>query len=156
LTKVRAKAPEIVRAAAPEPAPQRPTVSAAMRLRKAGKKILLLSEHAGSPALAEAFRADGFKQVTEARSYLEAKVAALQTRFDLLVLDIRVGSHWGGDMMKALRGHDLLLDTPIILLADYRNDGSTAMAGALDAVCMHERSRPYDELATVVHKLLLE
>ena len=67
-----------------------------------GKKILLLSENAASPALAEALRADGFKHVVEARSYLEAKTVASQTGFDLLILDIRVGPHWGGDMMKTL------------------------------------------------------
>jgi CheY-like chemotaxis protein len=158
-TQVKAKAPEIMArtlAPAPPPTPERPVVSAVMRLRKAGKKILLLSEHPGTAALAEAFRQDGFKQVFEAKSFNEAREAARQTRFDLLILDSRVGSHMGGDVMKALRAHDLLVDTPIILLADYRNNGTTAMAGSLNALWIHERRTPYDELVPVVYKLLLE
>jgi CheY-like chemotaxis protein len=156
-TLVKAKAPEIVersQAAVPQ-ASGRPPTTAVMRLRKAGKKVLLLSEHATTPALAEALREDGFKQVVEARSYLEAKRVASEARFDLLILDIRVGTHWCGDMMGTLRANDLLLDTPIILLADYRNDGSLAMAGNLGAVWLHERSKPYDDLVPVVYKVLL-
>jgi len=157
-TLVRAKAPEIVeraQATAPQ-APGRPPITAVMRLRKAGKKILLVSGHVATPALAEALREDGFKQVVEAKSYLEAKKAASEARFDLLILDIRVGSHWAGDLMGSLHDHDLLLDTPIILLADYRNDGSLAIAGTLGALWLHERSRPFDDLVPVVYKVLLD
>jgi CheY-like chemotaxis protein len=157
-TLVKAKAPEIVERnqAATPPASRRPPATAVMRLRKAGKKILLLSEHAATPALAEALREDGFKQVVEARSYLEARTVASQARFDLLILDIRVGTHWCGDLMGSLHANDLLLETPIILLADYRNDGSLAMARNLDAVLLHERKKPYDDLAPVIYKLLLD
>jgi len=94
--------------------------------------------------------------VTQARSYLEAKTVAGQARFDLLLLDIRVGTHWGGDMMQSLYSHDLLLDVPIILLVDHRNDGSVAMAASLDAAWIHERRRPVEELLMVARKLLLE
>jgi CheY-like chemotaxis protein len=155
---VKAKAPEIVGvlAAAPAPVAERPATTAVMRLRKVGRKILLVSDHPTSPALAEAFRQDGFKQVSEARTFPEAKTLASEARYDLLVLDIRVGRHWAGDMMKALHDNDLLLDTPVVLLADYRNDGSLAMAGALRAVCLHERGKGYGELVPVVYKLLLE
>ena len=155
--KVKAKAPEIVeRAAAPPPVAERAVPTAVMRLRKASKRILLLSEHRSSPALAEAFREDGFKQVVEAKSYLEAKSLASQGRFDLLLLDMRVGTHWGGDIMTLLRSHELLLDTPVILLVDFRNDGSLAIAGALGAVWAHERRTPFADLLPVVYKLLLE
>ncbi len=155
--KARVKAPEIVeRAEAQPPPPERAPANAVLRLRKAGKKILLLSENAASPALAEALRADGFKHVVEARSYLEAKTVASQTRFDLLILDIRVGPHWGGDMMKTLHSHDLLLGTPLILLVEHRNDGAVAMAGSLQAVWIHERRRPTEELLVVAGKVLLE
>ena len=153
--KVMAKAPEIV-ARDPVPAAERAVPTAVMRLRKAGKKILLLSEHRGSPALAEAFREEGFKQVLEAKSYPEAKDLAGQTRFDLLLLDMRVGRNWGGDILQMLRSHDLLLETPIILLVDFRNDGSLAIASALGAVWAHERRTPFAELLPVVNKLLLE
>ena len=155
--KVVARAPEIVqRAPAPAPEPERTVPSAITRLKKAGKKLLLISEHAASAALVEALKEDGFKQVTQARSYLEAKTVAGQARFDLLLLDIRVGTHWGGDMMQSLYSHDLLLDVPIILLVDHRNDGSVAMAASLDAAWIHERRRPVEELLMVARKLLLE
>lgn len=155
---VIAKAPEIVGTlpTAPAPAAVRPETSAVMRLRKVGRKILLVSDHPKTPALAEAFRQDGFKQVSEAKSFPEAKALASEARYDLLVLDIRVGRHWAGDMLKTLHDHELLLDTPVILLADYRNDGSLAIAGALKAVCLHERGTGYEELVPVVYKLLLE
>ena len=152
--KARVKAPEIVERA-PAPPPEPAPASAVTRLRKAGKKILLLSENAASPAMAGALRADGFKNVVEAKSYLEAKAAAGQTRFDLLILDIRVGPHWGGDMMTTLRSHGLLLDTPLILLVDHRNDGAVAMAGSLQAVWIHERRKPLEELLVVAGTVLL-
>jgi CheY-like chemotaxis protein len=158
-TLVLAKAPEIVgrAAAVAQPAASERTASTAvMRIRKAGKKILVLSEHAGSPALAEAFRQDGFKQVVEAKTFLEAREAASQSRFDLLLLDIRVGRHWAGDIMETLHGLDLLVDTPVILVVDYRNDGARAMVKALGALCMHERSQPYEDLVPLIYKLLLD
>jgi len=155
--KVKAKAPEIVqREAVPPPPPERPVTTAVMRLRKASKKLLFLSEHATTRALAEAFRADGFKQVVEAKSYLEAKTAAGQTRFDLLFLDIRVGRHWGGDMMKSLHSLDLLLDVPIILLVDHSSDGALVIARSLEAVWIHERGKPFEELLPLVYQVVLE
>jgi CheY-like chemotaxis protein len=157
-TQVKVKAPEIIDRAAPaaQAAPDKPASTAIVRLRKAGKKILVLSEHSGTPALAEAFRQDGFKQVTEAKSFLEARDAARQQRFDLLLMDVRVGGHWAGDMMESLHGQDLLVDTPVVLLADYRNDGAKAMAAALHAVALHERRQGYEDLVPVVYRLLLE
>jgi CheY-like chemotaxis protein len=153
--KIKAKAPEIVHREVPAPE-ERVTSSAVVRIRKAGKKILMLSEHAASPALAEAFRADGFKNLVAVRSYPEAKAAASQTRFDMLVLDIRVGSHWAGDIVESLRSHDLMLDTPIILVVEHRNEGSVAIATAIDASWIHERRKPSEDLLPVVAKLLLE
>jgi CheY-like chemotaxis protein len=153
--KIKAKAPEIVHRDVPAPE-ERVASSAVVRIRKAGKKILMLSEHAGSPALVEAFRADGFKNVVAVRSYPEAKAAASQTRFDMLVLDIRVGSHWAGDIVESLRSHDLMLDTPIILVVEHRNEGSVAIATAIDASWIHERRKPSEDLLPVVAKLLLE
>lgn len=158
-TLVLAKAPEILgrAAAAAQPvAAERTVNSGVLRIRKAGKKILVLSEHAGTPVLAEAFRQDGFKQVVETRTFLEAREAASQSRFDLFLLDIRVGRHWAGDIMETLHGLDLMLDTPVILMVDYRNDGARAMVKALGALCMHERNQPYEDLVPLLYKLLLE
>ena len=66
-----------------------------------------------------------------------------------------MGPHWGGDMMTTLRSHGLLLDTPLILLVDHRNDGAVAMAGSLQAVWIHERRKPLEELLVVAGTVLL-
>ena len=158
---VKAKAPEMVArnldgSAIPAQAGGPQATTAVMRLRKAGKKILLLSAHAATPALAEALRQDGFRQVFEARTYQEAKTLADQARFDLLVLDIRVGSHWANDIMDMLWSYDLLTSTPVILMVDHRNEGARTIAASLDAIHIHERSRPFDALLPVLYEHLLE
>lgn len=155
--KVKAKAPEIVQREPPPPAaPERPVTTPVMRLRKASKKLLFLSEHRMTPALAEAFRQDGFKHVVEVKSYPEAKAAASQAKFDLLFLDVRVGRHWGGDMMKSLRDLDLLVDVPIILLVDHSTDGALVIARSLEAIWIHERSKPFEDLLPLVYQVVLE
>jgi CheY-like chemotaxis protein len=157
-TRTRAKAPEMVDrvlegAPPPPPAETRP-VSPALRLRKAGKKVLFLSTHPETPVMAETLRQDGFKQVFEARSYQEAKILAERVRFDLVVLDLRVGGHWGRDIMATLESHDLLVDVPILLMVDYRNEGVLTLAAEIGAATIHERRRTGD-LLPVVHGLLL-
>lgn len=155
--KAKTKAPEIVlREAPPPPAPERPVTTPVMRLRKSSKKLLFLSEHRATPALAEAFRQDGFKHVVEVKSYPEAKAAAGQTRFDLLFLDVRVGRHWGGDMMKSLHDLDLLVDVPVILLVDHSTDGALVIARSLEALCIHERDKPFEDLLPLVYQVVLE
>jgi hypothetical protein len=157
-TRIKAKDPEMVnRVLEGAPAPAvvgAAAVPPALRLRKASKKILFISTHPETPALAEALRTDGFKQVFEARSYQEAKVQAERVRFDLVVLDLRVGSHWGKEIMATLGSHDLLLDALIILMADYRNDAVLAVAEEVGASIIHER-RKSSELLTVVQSILL-
>lgn len=161
-TQVKSKAPEVVAVslevvAPPAPRPQRPPLTAVMRLRKLGKKILFLSANLeATPILAEAFRQDGFKNVFEARSFLDAQNLAKKMHFDLLLLDVKVGGHWGKDMMGALRSHQLLVDTPIILVAEHRNEGSGDVADALQAVHVHERGETYDDLLPLLHRLLLD
>jgi hypothetical protein len=160
LTQVVAKAPEMVShvldRTGPAAAPERPAITAVMRLRKASRKIMFLSAHPGTPALAEAFRQDGFKQVSEAKSFLDAKALAEQSRFDLLVLDIRVGSQWAKDIMETMASHNLLRGTAVILVVDHRNEGAVSLAAALDAVHLQERRNSAEELLPVVCKLLLE
>ena len=135
----------------------RPEVTAVMRLRKLGRKILFLSGSQESPhPLAEAFREDGYKHVFQARAFLEAQALARRTRFDLVVLDMKVGGHWAKEMMTALRSRDLLLDTPLILVADYRNESAEAIAEALAAVHIHERRESFDDLQPWLSGLLLD
>jgi CheY-like chemotaxis protein len=159
-TQVKAKAPELVvdrtLVPAPRPAPERPQASAVMRLRKASRKLLFLSASAATAALAEGFRQDGFRHVAEARSYQEARVLAAQASFDLLLLDVRVGGHWARDLMRTLGSHDLLVGTPVILVADHLTDATAAQAQGVGALHVHERGRGFDELLAVVYRLLLE
>ena len=159
-TRIKAKAAEVVErplemAPVPEE-PVRPKVTAVMRLRKAAKRILFLSAQGSMTGLAEAFRQDGFRQVFESRSFVETQGLAKRMRFDLILLDNTMSGHWGKDMMKALHAHQLLLDTPIMLMVECRNDFSRTIAEALDAVHIHERRESYEDLVPVVYKLLLE
>jgi len=159
-TRVKARPPEVVEQAleAPPPEPERPARpqdTAVMRLRKASKRILLLSAQGSTQALAEAFRQDGFKHTFEARSFVEIQGLAERMRFDLLVLDNTMSGHWARDMMKALHGHGLLLDLPIILLVECRNEISLAIAEHLEADHVHERREPFDALLPVLLRLLL-
>ena len=160
-TQVKAKPSEVVElpvdTQVKEPKPARPEVTAVMRLRKLGRKILFLSGSQESPhPLAEAFREDGFKHVFQARSFLEAQALAKRTRFDLVLLDMKVGGHWAQEMMVALRSRDLLLETPLILVADYRNESTGAIAEALAAVHIHERRETFEDLQPWLNGLLLE
>jgi CheY-like chemotaxis protein len=160
-TKVTARPAEVVERPVEKPAPAAPParveVTAVMRLRKLGKQILFLS---GSPEaqhpLAEAFRADGYKHVVQARTFLEAQALTRRTRFDLVVLDMKVGGHWAKEMINALRSHGLLLGVPLILVADYRNEGTETVAEELAAVHVHERRESYEELAPWLYGFLLE
>ena len=157
---VKAKPPEVVERPleVPPPEPPRPVRqpdTPVLRLRKAAKRILLLSAQGSTQALAEAFRQDGYKQVFEARSFMETQELATRIRFDLLLLDNTMSGHWGKDMMKALYSRHLLVGTPIILMVECRNEISMAIAEALDAVHIHERREAFDDLAPFLHELLL-
>ena len=86
---------------------------------------------------------------------METQNLAAAMRFDLLLLDNTMSGHWGKDMMKALHGHQLLLDTPIVLVVECRNGFSEAIAEALGAVHIHERRETFETLLPVVQDLLL-
>jgi DNA-binding response OmpR family regulator len=140
----------------PPPPKPRPEVTAVMRLRKAARRILVLAAGgAGAKSLAEGLRADDFKRVTEARSFLEARRLAEAERFDLVLLDVRVGGHQGQAILDALRRHDLLLDTPVILVADRRDAHIQAVAEAVQAVHVHDKGASYDDLVPALYRLLL-
>jgi CheY-like chemotaxis protein len=158
--KAAAKAPEVVAlpeapaAQAPERAP-RPEVSAVMRIRKAVKRILIISAATeAGVSLAQSLREDDFKQVFEATSYLEAQNLARSYRFDLLLLDVKVGGHFGQMILEALHRHELLLDTLVILIADRRDAQIEAVAEAIDAIYIHEKRASYEDLVPILYSLL--
>jgi len=155
-----AKAPEVVQALAPiapaQARPLRPPSTPAMRLRKASRRILILSANPeGGAALAEHLRQDDFRHVQVASSFLEAKHLAAATRFDLLLLDVKVGGHFGQMILESLHKHELLLDTPIILVADRRDASVPAVAEELQAIHVHDRRDSYEELVPVLYRLLV-
>jgi CheY-like chemotaxis protein len=158
--KEAAKAPEVVALpqapAAPAAArPARPEVTAVMRIRKAGRKVLVISaSNDGRKTLAESMREDDFKQVFEARSFLEAQNLARASRFDLVLLDVKVGGHHGQMILEALHRHELLLDTPVILVADKRDASIEAVAEAIEAIHIHEKRATYEDLVPALYRML--
>ena len=159
-TREAIKATEVVALPPPLPAaakarPPRPAETPVLRIRKAVRKLLVIS--AGDnrhPSLAECLREDDFKQVFEARSYPEALAQARATRFDLLLLDVKVGGHLGQMILETLRRHDLLLDTAVILVADRRDASVEDVAEAIGAVHIHEKRAPYEDLLPALYALL--
>ena len=160
-TKVAIKAPEVVAIPlAPAPAPKarvpRPEVTPVMRIRKSSRKVLVVSAATGEgKTLADHLREDDFKQVYEAGSFLEAKHLAQVSRYDLVLLDVRVGGHLGQMLLEALHKHGLLLNTPVILVADKRDASIEDVAEAIGAVHIHEKRSSYDNLVPALYRLLL-
>jgi len=159
-TREAIKAPEVVAPLPPPPPvipprPPRPAETAVLRIRKAVRKLLVISASDGrSPSLAEALREDDFKQVFQAGSYLEAQALARASRFDILLLDVKVGGHLGQMILETLRRHDLLLDTPVILVADRRDASAGDVAEAIGAVYVHDKRAPYEDLLPALYALL--
>jgi CheY-like chemotaxis protein len=138
-----------------QPRPPRPPQTAVLRIRKAVRKLLVISAGGDRhPSLAECLREDDFKQVFEAGSYLEAQAQARANRFDILLLDVKVGGHLGQMILETLRRHDLLLDTAVILVADRRDASAGDVAEAIGAVYVHEKRAPYEDLLPALYALL--
>jgi len=154
------KPPEVVAVpvVAPPPPRERPPrapATAVQRLRKASRRLLVIAAaEPGAQTLADRLREDDFRQVVEARSYLEAQNAARAFRFDLVLLDVKVGGHLGQMILETLRRHGFLTDTPVILVADRRDANIADVAEALGAVHVHEKRASYEELAPVLYELL--
>lgn len=151
------KAPEVVAAPPPPAAPPRtrPGCPPIMRLRKAVRKVLVIASAAdGAQSLAARLREDEFKHVVEARSYLEAQQAASMMAFDIVLLEMRVGGHFGQMILEALRRRDLLVDPPVILVADRRDASVEGVAEAIGAVHVHEKRADYEELLPVLYRLM--
>jgi hypothetical protein len=157
-TLARARAPEVMdhvlSAPAGPPAPARTQPSPVARLRRAAKRVLVLSSHPAAPELMEALRRDGFRQAVQADSYQQAKLLAEQGRVDLLVADLKVGTRWTKDLLAALAEHDLLRGLPTILQVDYPHESTSAMARPLGAIHVHERGQGADALVDAACALL--
>jgi CheY-like chemotaxis protein len=159
--KLPAKAPEVVALPAPPPPPARekpvrPSVTPVMRIRKAVKRILIISAASeAATSLADSMRDDDFRQVFEARSFLDAQNMARASQFDLVLLDVKVGGHFGQMILEALHRHGLLLDTPVILVADRRDASIDAVAEAIGAIHVHEKRAPYEELLPALYSILV-
>jgi CheY-like chemotaxis protein len=158
--KAAAKAPEVVALPPAPPAPvqerpARPEVTPVMRIRKTVRRFLVISASSdGRKPLAASMREDDFKQVFEAKSFLEAQTLAREYRFDLVLLDVKVGGHFGQMILEALHNHELLLDTPVILVADKRDANIEAVAEAIEAIHIHEKRASYEDLVPVLYALL--
>lgn len=156
-TKEPVKAPEVVAPPPPPPPPVkvRPECPPIIRIRKAVRKVLVLSAASGEPgSLAQNLRDDDFKHVFEARSYLEAQHLARQTQFDIVLLDVRVGGHLGQMLLETLRRNGLLVDIPVILVADRRDASVQSVAEAVGAVHVHEKRADYEALQPVLYRLM--
>jgi len=158
-TKAAIKAPEVVVLPAAPPStsrPPRPELSLVMRIKKATRKILVISAGTGGDGrtLADDLCDDEFKQVSQAKSYLEAQNLARSSSFDILLLDVKVGGHLGQMILEALQRNGLLLDIPVILIADKRDASIESVAEAIEAVYVHEKRAPYEDLLPAIYALL--
>ncbi len=158
---VAAKAPEVVTTAALAPdGDRKPTLrpaSAVERIRKASRRILILSSNpGGGAALADPLREDGFRHVYVAGTFLEARTLASAHRYDLVLLDAKVGGHFAQTFLQNLWNHGLLMRTPMLLVADGRDASVPEISDAVQAVHVHDRRDPYEVLVPVLHRMLLE
>lgn len=161
---VRPRLPEVV-APEPEPeleeaedlAPEDPRVAPAIRLRKLGRKLLVLSSDLEAAArLVEDLRWDGYRHTYLARDPAQARELAVQHRFDLVLLDLKVGGFWGQGLLANLRGKGLLAGVPVILVAGHANRIAEEAALELGAVHLHARHLGYPALAPVLARLLVQ
>lgn len=159
-TKPKPKAPEVVEAPPDRPAPAPasaagPPTTPLMKLRKLGRKILIISgRDTVRAALAEGLAQDGFKYVTEARTYLEAQKAAKAQRYDLVLLDLKVGGS-GEQLLAALKTHNLVTEAAVILMADRLDALTRSAAEAVGAVHVHQTMASLGELLPVIYERML-
>lgn len=160
LKPVASKAPEVVELPTLAPKadkPARPVSSPLMRIRKAGRRILVISAAGGGgQRLASELQDDEFRQVQVADSFLEARRLAASARYDLVLLDVKVGGHLGQMLLEALHKHGLLAEVPVILVADRRDAHIEGVAEEVQAVHLHDRREGYEALAPVIYSLLLQ
>lgn len=86
-------------------------------LRKFGKRILLVhADELERTILASAFRADGYRQVHEARSLVQALDLRRRVGPDLVLVDQALGPHTGLEVVDTLRRHGLSKQVPVVVL----------------------------------------
>jgi DNA-binding response OmpR family regulator len=92
--------------------------------------------------------------VYQAKSYLEAMNLAKSNKFDILLLEAKVGGHLGQMILESLRRNDLLLDTPVILIADLRDASIETVAEEIDAFHVHDKRAHYEDILPALYSLL--
>lgn len=158
---VKPRLPEVV-ALPPDPeeddllALEDPRVAPAIRLRKLGRKVLVMSSEIEAAArLVEDLRWDGYRHTYLARDPAQARDLAGQHRFDLVLVDLKVGGFWGHGLLGNLRNKGLLTGVPVILVTGHANALAEEAALELGAVYIHERHMGYRALAPVLSDWLL-
>ena len=74
----------------------------------------------------------------------------------MVLLDMKVGGHQGQMILEALHRHGLLLETPVILVADKRDASIEAVAEAIRAMHIHEKRAGYEDLVPALYALLAQ
>lgn len=130
--------------------------SPVVRIRKAARRILVIGSQDAGSALVAALQEDEFRNVHLATSFLEAKRLAEKSHYDLLLLELKVGGHFGQEILLALQAYGIFMETPLILVADPRDASLEEVAQKLKAIYIHDRRAPYDRLKPVIYRRLVE
>lgn len=142
--KAAPRAPEVVElppppAAEPEAA-EALRLPAVLRLRRMGRRLLLLaSEPADIHPLAQVLWQEGYRNLLSAHDPAGALRLAAAHRFDLVLVELKVGGYWGHGILAGVRGRGLMAGVPAILLADHVNEISRDAAKAMEAVGIHDK-----------------
>jgi len=157
--KAAPKAPEVVElppppAAEPEAA-EALRLPAVLRLRRMGRRLLLLaSEPADAHALAQVLWQEGYRNLLSAHDPAGAQRLAAAHRFDLVLVELKVGGYWGHGILASVRGRGFLAEAPAILLADHVNEISRDAARAMEAVGIHDKRADPGALVRAVDEAL--
>lgn len=127
-----------------------------IRLRKGGRRILLVMlDDLDRAILAGTLHVDGYHQVVEARSFTEALRWFRTGPVDLVILESQVGAHPGQRLLERLRAQGHALETPVVLLAEAGDVRAKLVAKV--ARVAHLQCKPVDydgELRGVLERLL--
>ncbi|BDU76057.1 PilZ domain-containing protein [Mesoterricola sediminis] len=155
------RAPEVVQPLAPEPPgePERAAealrLPAVLRLRRMGRRILLLaSEPADAHPLAQFLWQEGYRNILSAHDPAGVQRLAAAHRFDLVLVELKVGGYWGHGLLAGARNRGLLAEAPAILLADRENEISRDAARNAEALHLHLRPAPPEALLQAVDLVL--
>lgn len=127
-----------------------------LRLRKAGKRLLLIqSDDLDRAILAGTLQVDGYRQITEARNYLEAIQAIRTVPPDLILIEPQVGTHTAQAVLEKLRKQTECQDVPVVMVASQPDVRTTLMAKMARVAHVMRDPLNFDgELKGVLVKLL--